>query len=202
MGWLPKLLQKGLAKGRWRSQYNTVLRQRRAFRQAGVGSERGSVWRYIQFRVGDNSPELRRRGLFFPCRAQPFWGVLNVRKSVRMTLSSVRRKAAVCRNGGGGSVRENMKEIRCATLGETWLAALRKVYRSGRSVSEEMREVLHLWVAFEQGDFQADPLLVRFASSRQVEEMPRSSFPASRISSATAIAIACGGRRAPRTSAT
>ncbi len=69
-----------------------------------------------------------------------------------------------------------MKEIRCATLGETWLAALREVYRSGRSVGEEMREVLHLWVAFEQGDFQADPLLVRFASSRQVEEMRKVFF--------------------------
>ncbi len=69
-----------------------------------------------------------------------------------------------------------MKEIRCATLGETWLAALREVYRSGRSVGEEMREVLHLWIAFQRGDFQADPLLVRFASSRQVEEMRKVFF--------------------------
>jgi thymidylate synthase len=69
-----------------------------------------------------------------------------------------------------------MKEIRCPTLGETWLAALREVYRTGRTVGEETREVLHLWVAFEQGDFQADPLLVRFASSRHVEEMRKVFF--------------------------
>jgi thymidylate synthase len=69
-----------------------------------------------------------------------------------------------------------MKEIQCATLGETWLAALREVYQTGRTVGQETREVLHLWVAFRQGDFQADPLLVRFASSRQVEEMRKVFF--------------------------
>jgi thymidylate synthase len=56
------------------------------------------------------------------------------------------------------------------------LAALREVYRSGRTVGDETREVLHLWVAFERGDFLADPLLVRFASSRHVEEMRKVFF--------------------------
>jgi len=69
-----------------------------------------------------------------------------------------------------------MQEIRYPSLGATWLAALREVYRSGQTVSDETREVLRLCVAFENGNFQADPLLLRFASRRHVEEMRKVFF--------------------------
>jgi thymidylate synthase len=69
-----------------------------------------------------------------------------------------------------------MKAIQCATLGEAWLAALRTVYESGREVAQETRETPHLWVDFRRADFQSDPLLARFASSGQVEEMRKVFF--------------------------
>ena len=71
-----------------------------------------------------------------------------------------------------------MKEIRYPYLGETWLAALGEVYRAGRTVADETRELLHLYTTFEKGDFQADPLLARFGSRRHVEEMRKVFFSA------------------------
>jgi len=70
-----------------------------------------------------------------------------------------------------------MNEIRYPSLGETWLAVLREVYRSGRTVGEETRELLGVVAAFEQGDAQ-DPLLLRFANRRDVEEMRKVYFSA------------------------
>jgi thymidylate synthase len=69
-----------------------------------------------------------------------------------------------------------MKEIHYSTLGETWLAALREVYRGGEIVGDETRELLHLAVSFESGDFENDPLLVRFGSPDYVGEMRKVFF--------------------------
>jgi thymidylate synthase len=71
-----------------------------------------------------------------------------------------------------------MKEIRYPYLGATWLAALREVYRAGRIVADETRELLHLYTTFQKGDFQADPLLARFGAPRHVEEMRKVFFSA------------------------
>jgi thymidylate synthase len=71
-----------------------------------------------------------------------------------------------------------MKEIIYPHLGETWLAALREVYRSGAITGDKTRELLQVSVAFQTGDFQNDPLLVRFASFRHVEEMRKVFFSA------------------------
>jgi len=56
---------------------------------------------------------------------------------------------------------EEMLEIRYPTLGETWLAALRKVYRDGELVGDETRELLNVAVSFASGTFDGDPLLLR-----------------------------------------
>jgi thymidylate synthase len=69
-----------------------------------------------------------------------------------------------------------MKEIRYSRLGETWLAALREIFIAGENVGDETREVLHLAVAFETGEFESDPLLARFGSSDIVREMRKVFF--------------------------
>jgi thymidylate synthase len=69
-----------------------------------------------------------------------------------------------------------MKEIRYPHLGETWLAALRDVYCAGEIVGNETRELLHLAISYESGDFENDPLLVRFGSPGFVEEMRKVFF--------------------------
>jgi len=70
-----------------------------------------------------------------------------------------------------------MNEIRYPSLGETWLAVLREVYRSGRTVGAETRELLGVVAAFEQGDIQ-EPLLLRFANRQDIEEMRKVYFSA------------------------
>ena len=77
---------------------------------------------------------------------------------------------------GVSLLKNNMKEIRYPTLGETWLAALREVYRAGEIVGDETRELLQLAVSFETGEFAADPLLLRFGSPGYVEEMRKVFF--------------------------
>ena len=69
-----------------------------------------------------------------------------------------------------------MKEITCPTLGETWLALLREIDRSGQAVDNGTRELLHVWAAFERGDFHTDPLLLRFGTALAVEEMRKVFF--------------------------
>jgi thymidylate synthase len=75
-----------------------------------------------------------------------------------------------------------MKEIRCSSLGETWLAALREVFLDGQPIGGETRELRSLCVGFEEADFRADPLLARFASSRHVDEMRKVFFSTERNS--------------------
>ncbi len=67
--------------------------------------------------------------------------------------------------------RKKMKDIRYRSLGETWLAILREVYHSRETVGDDTRESLHICATFAQADFDADPLLVRFASRENVEQM-------------------------------
>jgi thymidylate synthase len=50
------------------------------------------------------------------------------------------------------------------------------VYRSGQTVGDETRELRGLGVAFVHGQFEADPLLVRFASAESVAEMRKVFF--------------------------
>ncbi len=69
-----------------------------------------------------------------------------------------------------------MKEIRRLTLGETWLSLLCEIDRSGQTVGNETRELLNVWVAFERGEFQDDPLLVRFGAGLIVDEMRKVFF--------------------------
>lgn len=69
-----------------------------------------------------------------------------------------------------------MKDICYQSLGETWLAMLREVYCSGEFVGDETRELLHVCASFAQGDFESDPLLVRFASRENVEQMRKVFF--------------------------
>jgi thymidylate synthase len=69
-----------------------------------------------------------------------------------------------------------MLEVRHPNLGETWLAILREVYRSGRTVGDETRELLLVCAEFEKGDFGSDPLLVRFGSRQHVEQMRKVFF--------------------------
>jgi thymidylate synthase len=85
-----------------------------------------------------------------------------------------------CNNGSISARREfdgeKMKEICYPTLGETWLAALREVERAGESVGGETRELLHLGVSFQRAAFDEDPLLARFGSAEQVEQMRKVFF--------------------------
>jgi thymidylate synthase len=69
-----------------------------------------------------------------------------------------------------------MKEIRYPTLGETWLAALQEVACAGEIVGGETRELVHLAVTFETGEFEADRLLLRFGSAEHVEQMRKVFF--------------------------
>jgi thymidylate synthase len=69
-----------------------------------------------------------------------------------------------------------MKQFRYPTLGETWLAILHAVYRKGEIAGGETRELLHVSASFKTGEFHSDPLLVRFASLRHVEEMRKTFF--------------------------
>lgn len=64
-----------------------------------------------------------------------------------------------------------MKDICRQTLGETWLSVLQEVYRAGVTVGDDTRESLNISASFGQADFEADPLLVRFASRENVEQM-------------------------------
>ena len=63
-------------------------------------------------------------------------------------------------------------------LGETWLAVVREVYQSGDTVGDEVRELLHVCASFSEGDFDADPLLARFALRENVEQMRKVFFSA------------------------
>jgi thymidylate synthase len=69
-----------------------------------------------------------------------------------------------------------MKEIRHSTLGETWLATLREVFRTGENVGDETRELLHLGVSYESGQFETDPLLLNFGLRENVVEMRKVFF--------------------------
>ena len=69
-----------------------------------------------------------------------------------------------------------MKEICYRSLGETWLATLREVYQSGQAVGDDTRELLHVSASFVQGDYDSDPVLVRFASRENVEQMRKVFF--------------------------
>ncbi len=69
-----------------------------------------------------------------------------------------------------------MKDICYQTLGETWLAILREVYCSGQAVGDETRELLHVCASFVHGDYDSDPVLVRFASRENVEQMRKVFF--------------------------
>lgn len=71
-----------------------------------------------------------------------------------------------------------MTEIRCPTLGETWLVALRDVCHAGQAVDGEIVELRNLRVAFAAADFHADPLLTRFADPQVVAEMRKVFFTA------------------------
>jgi thymidylate synthase len=71
-----------------------------------------------------------------------------------------------------------MKNICYQSLGETWLAVLRHVCQSGQTVGDETRESLQVCASFAQGDYDADPLLVRFASRENVEQMRKVFFTA------------------------
>ena len=69
-----------------------------------------------------------------------------------------------------------MKDICYRSLGETWLAVLREVYHSGQTVGDDTRELLHVCASFAQGDYDSDPLLVRFASRENVDQMRKVFF--------------------------
>jgi thymidylate synthase len=69
-----------------------------------------------------------------------------------------------------------MTEICCRSLGETWLAVLREVCRSGEAVGDDTREILHVCVSFTLCDFDSDPLLVRFAVRENADEMRKVFF--------------------------
>jgi thymidylate synthase len=69
-----------------------------------------------------------------------------------------------------------MKEIRYPTLGETWLALLREVFRAGELVGDETRELLNIAVTFETGEFEKDPLLAQFGAADCVAEMRKVFF--------------------------
>ena len=69
-----------------------------------------------------------------------------------------------------------MKEICYRSLGETWLAILREVYHSNQTVGDDTRELLHVCASFAQGDYDSDPVLVRFASRENVEQMRKVFF--------------------------
>jgi thymidylate synthase len=69
-----------------------------------------------------------------------------------------------------------MKDICYWSLGETWLAILREVYHSGEAVGDDTRESLHVCASFARGDFDSDPLLVRFALRENVEQMRKVFF--------------------------
>ena len=69
-----------------------------------------------------------------------------------------------------------MKDICHRSLGETWLAILREVYQPSQVVVDDTRELLHVCVSFAEGDFDSDPVLVRFASREAVEQMRKVFF--------------------------
>ncbi len=69
-----------------------------------------------------------------------------------------------------------MKEICCLSLGETWLAVLREVYHSSQNLGDDARELLHVCASFGQCDYDSDPVLVRFASRENVEQMRKVFF--------------------------
>ena len=71
-----------------------------------------------------------------------------------------------------------MKDICYRSLGETWLAILREVYHSSQTVGDDTRELLQVCASFAQGDYDSDPVLVRFASRENVEEMRKVFFTA------------------------
>ena len=71
---------------------------------------------------------------------------------------------------------QGMRQIRCQSLGETWLSALREICRTGEIVGNQTRELLHVCVTFVQGDWDGDPLLARFASPHSAEEMRKVFF--------------------------
>ena len=69
-----------------------------------------------------------------------------------------------------------MIDICYRSLGETWLAVLREVYHSSQTVGGETRELLHVCATFVQGDYDSDPVLLRFASLENVEQMRKVFF--------------------------
>ena len=71
-----------------------------------------------------------------------------------------------------------MKDICYRSLGETWLAILREVYQSSQTVGDDTRELLQVCATFAEGDFDSDPLLVRFASRENVDQMRKVFFTA------------------------
>ena len=73
-----------------------------------------------------------------------------------------------------------MKDIRYRSLGETWVAVLREVYHSSQCVGDDTRESLHVCASFEQADYDADPILLRFASRDHIEQMRKVFFTTER----------------------
>jgi thymidylate synthase len=67
-------------------------------------------------------------------------------------------------------------EVCYPSLGETWCSALAEVYRTGRDIGHEIRELRGLGVGFARADFPADPLLARFVPRHSVEEMRKVFF--------------------------
>ena len=60
-------------------------------------------------------------------------------------------------------------------LGDTWLAVLGEVVRSGSAVGEETRELVNVRVGFSEAPAK-DPVLARFRSRTHVEEMRKVFF--------------------------
>lgn len=69
-----------------------------------------------------------------------------------------------------------MKDICYQSLGETWLGILREVYQSSQIVGDDTRELLQVCASFAEGDYDSDPVLVRFASRANVEQMRKVFF--------------------------
>jgi hypothetical protein len=63
-----------------------------------------------------------------------------------------------------------MREIHRSSVGETWLAALGDIYRSGADVAGEIRELVGMSLRFDRAEGR-DPVLVRFASHAQIEQV-------------------------------
>jgi hypothetical protein len=69
-----------------------------------------------------------------------------------------------------------MKEICYRSLGETWVAVLREVFYSSECAGDDTREALQVCASFAEADYDSDPLLLRFASRDNIEQMRKVFF--------------------------